>query len=175
MRIVCLISIHAPWVGSDLSLNLYNLHKKISIHAPWVGSDKMLPRFTRRSKYFNPRSLGGERQEKLDKDIAEVIFQSTLPGWGATNLNAIMKEPTGISIHAPWVGSDARSFYLSKAWRNFNPRSLGGERPCLLEQLEETKAISIHAPWVGSDGRVAQIFVSYLCNLHIVFCIYTLI
>ena len=33
---------------------------------------------------FNPRSPGGERQLPLALSIDDFVFQSTLPGWGAT-------------------------------------------------------------------------------------------
>ena len=80
----------------------------ISIHTPRMGSDSQSasdPKALR--KYFNPRSPDGERQEtNFDSDSSrrisihaprmgsdaqwsfgrrlQVLFQSTLPGWGAT-------------------------------------------------------------------------------------------
>ena len=59
------ISIHAPRVGSDTqSLNKSFIQGAISIHAPRVGSD------------LSPRS----------SSATLVLFQSTLPVWGATRL-----------------------------------------------------------------------------------------
>ena len=57
-----LISIHAPRVGSDALSPLDVLPLNISIHAPRVGSDSNHPTVNH----------------------AEVVFQSTLPVWGAT-------------------------------------------------------------------------------------------
>ena len=62
-------------------------------------------------------------------DNQSVIFQSTLPVWGATYLDHdhVDRERL-ISIHAPRVGSDATQ-----------------------AKTAQGKAISIHAPRVGSD------------------------
>ena len=56
------------------------------------------------------------------------LFQSTLPGWGATPDGVYTIEDCIISIHAPRMGSDNR----------FNQKT-----PFIL--------ISIHAPRMGSD------------------------
>ena len=57
------ISIHAPRVGSDYAAHGRRAEVYISIHAPRVGSD--LRRF-------------------LILLICPILFQSTLPAWGAT-------------------------------------------------------------------------------------------
>ena len=63
------------------------------------------------------------------RDMVTVVFQSTLPVWGATDVLAQRVEPRVISIHAPRVGSDLRHMP-------------GGA----------CRDISIHAPRVGSDA-----------------------
>ena len=80
------ISIHAPRVGSDLTTNTRtSAHQSISIHAPRVGSDLNQPLQYRGLLYhFNPRSPCGERQPEPDAESLLVLFQSTLPVWGAT-------------------------------------------------------------------------------------------
>ena len=55
---------------------------------------------------FNPRSPDGERLASAAPNIASLIFQSTLPGWGATGRILGHGFPVGISIHAPRMGSD---------------------------------------------------------------------
>ena len=103
---------------------------EISIHAPRMGSDVTSATSFRSCGYFNPRSPDGERPGALPSTTAKrSVFQSTLPGWGATALG--LRAPTGvlISIHAPRMGSD-----------HF-PRSEGR---C-------AGRISIHAPRMGSD------------------------
>ena len=56
------ISIHAPRMGSDGHGVAGHAQRLISIHAPRMGSDRLL--------HNNAAAIG--------------IFQSTLPGWGAT-------------------------------------------------------------------------------------------
>ena len=77
--------------------------------------------------YFNPRSPDGERLRYRCGMVKRFLFQSTLPGWGAT--------PREINFRA-------RNY--------FNPRSPDGERldSKLVFGLTE---ISIHAPRMGSD------------------------
>ena len=80
----------------------------ISIHAPRMGSDGGAV-----------SALGGA-----------VIFQSTLPGWGATGrATAVHGELELISIHAPRMGSDL---------------AYPKVRTIIFD-------ISIHAPRMGSD------------------------
>ena len=103
---------------------------QISIHAPRMGSDT-----TRRNS-----------------EPAKIIFQSTLPAWGATRAAGYFLEfrfyfnprsPHGerpyrsrswkvsiiISIHAPRMGSDYAFSLVESTVINFNPRSPHGERP----------------------------------------------
>ena len=102
--------------------------------------------------YFNPRSPDGERPElenswlhmsrisihapRMGSDrrgsgspSASVRFQSTLPGWGATQQDVGAPQFGDISIHAPRMGSD----------RLREPHS------------QRRRCISIHAPRMGSD------------------------
>ena len=81
----------------------------ISIHAPRMGSDRM------QSMPPPPNSL----------------FQSTLPGWGATFQCLRSRQSFAISIHAPRMGSDPPTGCDSRY----------------------TQTISIHAPRMGSDLR----------------------
>ena len=123
---------------------------------------------------FNPRSPCGERLFNDCITLRIILFQSTLPVWGAT---ALMLPPRGcivISIHAPRVGSDVGLCFPDPPIRHFNPRSPCGERhPSFgmfilrhtifqstlpvwgatdgLGALTPEGGISIHAPRVGSD------------------------
>ncbi len=101
----------------------------ISIHAPREGSDSIDSNLRMVASYFNPRSPRGERLFYLHFDAVRVIFQSTLPARGATELRkdiatlADLFQSTlpargatkgeikdlserSISIHAPREGSD---------------------------------------------------------------------
>ena len=101
-----IISIHAPYAGSDKAWRLLKLWISISIHAPYAGSDGNTFSAKRRSRNFNPRSLCRERLSLRARSDAELEFQSTLPMQGATLAAAI------------------KSMKLD----NFNPRSLCRER-----------------------------------------------
>ena len=114
---------------------------------------------------------------------AEVIFQSTLPAWGATTTMPDARTSSTISIHAPRVGSDRVSRgkggrrltfqstlpawgathvfpFLQNLRQDFNPRSPRGERRAGGVISQPHVWISIHAPRVGSDdGLVASRFV----------------
>ena len=104
------ISIHAPRVGSDdCTRNCYH-GLCISIHAPRVGSDWLRTTQKARRKYFNPRSPCGERPSAPSFVLRRIlIFQSTLPVWGATRHLYCKRIISSISIHAPRVGSDEGS------------------------------------------------------------------
>ncbi len=82
-----------------------------------------------RCRNFNPRSPDGERRRCGQSLSISFIFQSTLPGWGATlNRRQTRKHFGSISIHAPRMGSDPTHCPISRSRRYFNPRSPDGER-----------------------------------------------
>ena len=147
----CVISIHAPRVGSDRIRNLLDLPVNdfnprspcgerlastfrmalpmmISIHAPRVGSDPRRLRPGLPARYFNPRSPWGERRTGTQWKHPAIQFQSTLPVWGATG--CIPRRPLPVIFQSTlpvWGATIAPKI----------------ARPA--------KAISIHAPRVGSD------------------------
>ena len=123
---------------------------------------------------FNPRSPDGERLFTLSGRGLFHVFQSTLPGWGATFVPVCAGICLIISIHAPRMGSDCWPACATPVSSHFNPRSPDGERPGGSrfsvwtrwyfnprspdgERLEAYGAdqarepISIHAPRMGSD------------------------
>ena len=125
---------------------------EISIHAPRMGSDSGSSKADSGSRHFNPRSPDGERLVFGASARTAVIFQSTLPGWGATSKFCMsvwfceisihaprmgsdrcgrlrtLREPR-ISIHAPRMGSDHLTGVSGRTTADFNPRSPDGERP----------------------------------------------
>ena len=129
----------------------------ISIHAPRVGSDFSFTTSCAQFNYFYPRSPRGERLGDLGGgDLGNIIsihaprvgsdgcrgpqgprhakFLSTLPAWGATDVELRARNRVHISIHAPRVGSD----HIGNA-------------------IDAVVAfISIHAPRVGSDRLVRE-------------------
>ena len=186
----CLISIHAPPVGSDTrSPNLPDAPVVISIHAPPVGSDVRPGAGAMWRNYFNPRSPCGERPEPGTTAAYYPPFQSTLPLWGATKVISVSKWELPISIHAPPVGSDGR--LASALWRKSQFQStlpLWGATPQLAYRMsmdyifqstlplwgatmdgdirERLAAISIHAPPVGSDKGAATMLEEVLISIH---------
>ena len=52
-----------------------------------------------------------------------VIFQSTLPGWGATSAGAPFRASLWISIHAPRMGSDRENGHLRPRYGQNHPFS----------------------------------------------------
>ena len=97
------ISIHAPREGSDYGTPWYRLLKSstISIHAPREGSD--VPWFS----ILRPA----------------VVFLSTLPVRGATQIQQGSQCLRHISIHAPREGSDPFHPGSLTSDGNFYPRS----------------------------------------------------
>ena len=95
-------------------------------------------------QYFNPRSP----MEILQYPI---IFQSTLPAWGATFNLKRFSLGNIISIHAPRMGSDAMTFMPSTCSLIFQSTPPHGERLCCLAKEHTIISISIHAPRMGSD------------------------
>ena len=58
------------------------------------------------SAYFDPRSPQGSDNRPPYYALYYIIFQSTLPAWGATQANGTDNYGITISIHAPRMGSD---------------------------------------------------------------------
>ena len=145
----CLISIHTPLAGSDMSPAISGAAFLFQSTLPLWGATSFR-RFL----------------------IYVITFQSTLPLQGATGMGRRNRHRKGISIHTPLAGSDAA---LRKCWRSlifqstlplrgatrpdnwtiwptgyFNPHSPCGERryqrPC-----KPIRSISIHTPLAGSD------------------------
>ena len=124
----------------------------ISIHAPRMGSDVGVVSHCRSPSYFNPHSPDGERLSiGVRPESTSEVFQSTLPGWGATRHIVQFPVLVDISIHAPRMGSDASFDVVSLMQDEFQSTlpgwgaTLHGLRGVL------AVAISIHAPRMGSD------------------------
>ena len=123
------ISIHAPRVGSDL--RYHSIRPRHDYFNPRSPCGERLCAFVAAvlAAHFNPRSPCGERpavlfqiiqlllfqstlpvwgatRDWMKQSLFDMIFQSTLPVWGATAVSAAFWDAHGISIHAPRVGSD---------------------------------------------------------------------
>ena len=151
LKLLC-ISIHAPCTGSDFLLCVQRRLFQFQSTLPARGATRagkgrgsMMERFqstlpargaTRRSlskggkrKYFNPRSLHGERPCRRVRWMKWKSFQSTLPARGATILaffvHGCAKDFNPRSLH----GERRHRLELLRPHDDFNPRSLHGERP----------------------------------------------
>ena len=79
------ISIHAPRMGSDSAfLERPELHFQFQSTRPGGGATKPIQGDRQNRKDFNPRSPDGERHGDAANVTVTDVFQSTLPGWGAT-------------------------------------------------------------------------------------------
>ena len=94
--------------------------------------------------YFNPRSPCGERHSLRLIHHAILVFQSTLPMWGATPVK----------------------LYKGSKETNFNPRSPCGERRAMLILKWAIRQISIHAPHAGSDTQAAADGAVTVISIH---------
>ena len=140
-----------------------------------MGSDGFLVRRIDNVVNFNPRSPDGERLTTLMDVPASVVFQSTLPGWGATisglthtvnQTHFNPRSPDGerlldyVIFHAfdpfqstlPGWGATRRIRQNPTGIAYFNPRSPDGERRRSGARHDPSRHISIHAPRMGSDG-----------------------
>ena len=111
-----------PGWGATNNDGVVEYDDMISIHAPRMGSDTSSPSSVIGSAHFNPRSPDGERHKpnkkspktgtisihapRMGSDFrattapsASSIFQSTLPGWGATAKMDIFAHDMGKIIH----------------------------------------------------------------------------
>ena len=83
------------------------------------------------SAYFNHAPRMGSDNRPPYYALYYIIFQSTLPAGGATEIYAQGTDKDDISIHAPRRGSDLANIITGEILENFNPRSPQGERQSL--------------------------------------------
>ena len=105
------------------------------------------------SKNFNPRSPHGERLVRPRVLQREVLFQSTLPAWGATRaVYPLHHVECAISIHAPRMGSDMSSPLVRMPSSDFNPRSPHGERLHAIVHVDAATQFQSTLPaWGATD------------------------
>jgi len=128
IKLISVVSIHAPRVGSDEHLEYRDTGIDVSIHAPRVGSDSFNHSFILLMDEFQSTppvwgatglSLGYPLYREFQStppvwgateisilEIRQFKFQSTPPVWGATWFLSPELQGAIVSIHAPRVGSD---------------------------------------------------------------------
>ena len=124
------ISIHAPRMGSDARAPRCGIAAEfISIHAPRMGSDQTLAGRFKTGDIFQSTLPGWGATELRTGLPRELVFQSTLPGWGATCYAVACNRSIEFQSTLPGWGATV-AFDLGEVLAVF---------------------ISIHAPRMGSD------------------------
>ncbi len=97
--------------------------------------------------------MWGATPQRLAQFVLHLLFQSTPPVWGATQLCAKYTEQSAISIHAPRVGGDSEiDVILMDQIISIHAPRVGGDT---IEGFDGMTAdISIHAPRVGGDWKI---------------------
>ena len=80
-----------------------------------------------------------------------MMFQSTRPVWGATEVLDTQVRYISVSIHAPRVGRDRTGKPVEEEPKCFNPRAPCGARRTRRGRRPRSSLVSIHAPRVGRD------------------------
>ena len=135
----------------------------VSIHAPYAGSDEKTNAFNAAEAQFQSTPpMQGATLNVQRKRPSQRRFQSTPPMQGATPMEALRKVTLRVSIHAPYAGSDPFPFLLYRKICSFNPRPLCRERRFQVGDIVPLYVVSIHAPYAGSDhgGRVPGVGLS---------------
>ena len=130
--------------GATISCIICLFNIGISIHAPRVGSDDFWSFLLSSDLVFQSTLPVWGATAVNVIHAAGGRFQSTLPVWGATHFGGHHFPVLLISIHAPRVGSDAL-----------------GQRGKVVPG-----GISIHAPRVGSDGVWKPVFQLGYISIH---------
>ena len=153
VRMLLLISIHAPRGGSDpFHRQPGDAHCKFQSTLPVGGATLLRGMDGDMARDFNPRSPWGERPAKGERDLFNRRFQSTLPVGGATILGlAAQKQQAQFQSTLPVGGATPKLRLLLAHHLNFNPRSPWGERRKPQQLSLPHAGISIHAPRGGSD------------------------
>ena len=151
-----------PARGATLLVCEVFLPLYISIHAPCTGSDPPPCPPTTATAHFNPRSLHGERPQKVTLCAMGKPFQSTLPARGATPCDRNSVTVSVFQSTLPARGATRRSMPQASRRRRFQStlpaRGATNIRLCYTAD----GSISIHAPCTGSDPFQQKSSVSFL-------------
>ena len=143
------ISIHTPHAGSDSVDTKADQPYRISIHTPHAGSDTRSWRTDTEFVISIHTPHTGSDSASVLPDGGAILFQSTLPMRGVTDVPKLfvrinrfqstlpMRGVTAelcpdricikISIHTPHAGSDSLQAPARAEYKNFNPHSPCGE------------------------------------------------
>ena len=126
------ISIHAPRAGCDSTRRGFPAFAQISIHVPRAGCDYASGdrSLTVKQTFQSTYPVRGATTIFTLPLVRSRRFQSTYPVRGATGFPAHAKTTSGISIHVPRAGCDARNRQFIRCGFYFNPRTPCGVRLC---------------------------------------------
>ena len=107
--------------------------------------------------YFNPRSPDGERHINNQRADLAQLFQSTLPGWGATRLiSDEVAQANEFQSTLPGWGATVLTQNPDPSVHNFNPRSPDGERLNAIMHGELSSEFQSTLPGWGATQGVAR-------------------
>ena len=148
------VSIHAPRVGSDRETNPVRCAaRRFNPRSP-RGERPAASRSGRSmSRSFNPRSPRGERLRRMSAINTPILFQSTLPAWGATCVQRLLHcLPGQFQSTLPAWGATMRTGTLLTTPVRFLSTLPAWGATIPANQEESIGNVSIHAPRVGSDA-----------------------
>ena len=173
-----IISIHAPRTGSDNTKKHFEEDNTIfQSTLPARGATETWQYAHTRRRYFNPRSLHGERPYAARQTALELLISIHAPCTGSDIFICPCPLYKPISIHAPCTGSDAT---LPHAYRQPRFQSTLPARGATFHELVVVQfvkfqstlpargatspadgwqlpaRISIHAPCTGSDAQLVR-------------------
>ena len=124
-----MVSIHAPYIGSDSTTGVSELALKCFNPRSLHRERRMDSENSRHPKGFNPRSLHRERHKGIHKGARVNSFNPRSLHRERHQLPCPLQRLLSVSIHAPYIGSDLPPSRGSIIFMSFNPRSLHRERP----------------------------------------------
>ena len=147
------ISIHAPRMGSDVGSS----HLHPPVHLYFNPRSPHRERLPTSKKYLKPKRFQstlpawGATSVDAPGYFCSPLFQSTLPAWGATHRQPFLLDWRIISIHAPRMGSDYMSAVNAEIVFKFQSTLPAWGATSLSIFTRSALPISIHAPRMGSD------------------------
>ena len=126
-----------------------SIYTFISIHAPRVGCDLTCYYGCGHLPHFNPRTPGGVRPQPVVSASVAAYISIHAPRVGCDNLGGGVKAkaPGFQSTHPGW-GATNRAFSYTCICTYFNPRTPGGVRPKGATSITgEDKFQSTHPGW----------------------------
>ena len=151
---------HAPCGARRYTGQRYLCDSYFNPHAPCGARHQIPVDGLQGFSNFNPHAPCGARPRAVAEGVDLLLFQSTRPLRGATQVGAKMKHNNQISIHTPLAGRD----YALCCFHGYEMISihapLAGRDQGLRVKIA-TVDISIHAPLAGRDSAARLLRLAY--------------